>query len=267
MSQFKVYETLTQFRLPLIQRIISSLNIKPESHGADLGCGIGKISELLANEVGANGSITGLDYSEEFVEYCVANCINENTTFVQGNINQLPFERNSFDWIWSMDTVWAGPKEFGCPAESPDGILSQYFRDLKHGGEVYLLFWTSQKFLPGYPLLESKLNAAIPANAPYVKEMDPYSHNINAKEWLRKAGFSQVSAQTFIGDINAPLNDNDVESLVLFFDMLWSNAKEDLSIEEQETYKSITEPESKNFILNKPDYYGFYTYTLFKGKK
>ena len=38
-----------------------------------------------------------------------------------------------------MDTVWPGPREFGCPAEDPFSIMEEFYRVIKPGGFVYLL--------------------------------------------------------------------------------------------------------------------------------
>jgi len=32
-----------------------------------------------------------------------------------------------------MDTVWPGPREFGCPAEEPFSIMEEFYRGIKPG--------------------------------------------------------------------------------------------------------------------------------------
>ena len=267
MSQIDIYEILTKFREPLINKIIDSLEIKADSSGIDIGCGIGHITKLLANNTGLNGKVLGLDYSEEMIDYAKKNSTLQNVEFLQGDINKLEFSSNSFDWIWSMDTVWAGPQEFGCPAEKPDKILDQLYQILKPGGKIYLLFWTSQKFLPGYPLLEARLNASTSANAPYLEDMNPYNHIMNGKKWLSNAKFDRVQANSFVGDIIGPINENDKRALAVFFQMLWGNSSKDVSKDDWQRFKEICSPDSDQFILNQQEYYGYYTYTLFQGIK
>lgn len=267
MSQIETFENLTKFRRPLVEKVINYLSINKDSKGLDIGCGIGQISNLLSKKLGKNGSLTGLDYSADLIAYANQNFKKDNVDYVRGDINNLKLPLNSFDWIWSMDTVWAGPKEFGCPAEEPDNILNQLYQVLKPGGKIYLLYWTSQKFLPGYPLLESRLNASTSANAPYLDDMKPHTHIMSCKKWLRDAKFSEIQINTFVGDIVGPLNEKEKSALSVFFQMFWGNSHKEVSQEDWLNFNALCVPESNKYILNNPDYYGYYTYTMFQGKK
>ncbi|MCL2558715.1 MAG: class I SAM-dependent methyltransferase, partial [Treponema sp.] len=46
--------------------------------------------------------ITGMDISPDFVEICKANAARENVAvdFVQGNVSAMPFESDTFDFIF-----------------------------------------------------------------------------------------------------------------------------------------------------------------------
>lgn len=264
MSEIETFEILTKFREPLIADIIDSLNIKQNSRGIDIGCGIGRITNLLLKKTGAK--IIGFDYSQELVNHAIRKIKQKNIEFIQGDVNHLQFAPHSFDWIWSMDTIWAGPAESGCPAEKPDEILDQCYRILKPGGEIYMSFWTAQKILSGYPLLEARLNASAAANAPYMENMDPYTHILNGKKWLEHAKFN-VRVKTFAGDIVSPLSENDKQALAALFQMFWGHSKEEVAGKDWEQFEKLCLPDSDYFVLNVPGYTGFYTYTLFKGKK
>ena len=45
--------------------------------------------------------------------------LSEQVSFREGDLNKLPFDDDTFDWVWSLDSLWPGPKEMGCPAEDP----------------------------------------------------------------------------------------------------------------------------------------------------
>jgi len=49
--------------------------------------------------------------------------------------------------------------------------------------------------------------------------------------------------------------------------MFWGNSSNDVSKDDWQRFKEICSPNSNQFILNQPDYYGYYTYTLFRGIK
>ena len=267
MSEYDVYENLTRFREPLIERMIESLAISPDSKGIDIGCGIGRITNLLSKNKRLKNDLIGLDFSEDMINYAKKHSGQANVKFIQGDINNLNFNSSSFDWIWSMDTVWAGPKEHGCPAEEPDKILNQLYGSLNPGGRIYLAFWSSQKILPGYPLLEARLNSSTSANAPYLNGMNPNNHILYGKKWLQNAKFKDIEVKSFVGDIVGPLSENDKTALTTFFQMFWANSKNEVSQEDWKKFNEYCSPESDKFILNDPDYYGFYTYTLFQGTK
>ena len=262
----KYYILLSEFRKPLFKLIINSLNLPNRSKGLDVGCGIGFYTEMLADSVGENGVVFGVDLSEDYINY--ANKNKRNTIkFEVGDINSLRYDDNYFDWIWGADTVWPGPRELGCPNEIPTPIIKDFYRILKPGGEVFILFYSTQKFLSGYPLLEAHLNTTSGATAPFIDGMDPIHHIMNAKHWLSKAGFKDISAKTFLADINSPLDKKTKDALFFFFDMLWGESENQLPQKDWEKYTRLCNPNSKDNILNNQHYYGFYTYTLFRGKK
>ena len=94
-------------RESILLSAIKALNIPERSKGLDAGCGIGLQSLLLAKEVGSHCHITGLDITPEFVHYA-NNRVRElgltrQITFKEGDVTKLPFEDNTFDWVWSAD--------------------------------------------------------------------------------------------------------------------------------------------------------------------
>ena len=74
-----------------------------------------------------------------------------------------------------------------------------------------------------------------------------------------------VQAHTFAGDACAPLSDDIRKALVSLFSMRWDGAESELSKEDLEDYKRLCSPGSPDYILDNPDYYGFFTYSMFTG--
>jgi demethylmenaquinone methyltransferase/2-methoxy-6-polyprenyl-1,4-benzoquinol methylase len=50
------------------------------------------------------------------------------------------------------------------------------------------------------------------------------------------------------------------------FDMRWPNVASELSSDDLAEFQRLCLPDSPDFILNSPDYYAFFTYTMFWGK-
>jgi len=239
---------------------IETLQLPSESRGLDAGCGIGLQALLLAEAVGPEGHVTGLDISHELLLHAqeIVNQSNlaQRISFRQGDINQLPFDDESFDWVWSTDCAGYSPKE-------PLPLLKEFARVVKSGGIVALLYWSSQQLLPGYPLLEARLNATSAGIAPFIHGEQPERHFLRKLGWLRQAGLVDARARTFVGDVQAPFNDEIREALLALFQMRWGDAESEVTQGDWAEFQRLCQPESPDFILDRPDYYAFFTYTLF----
>ena len=156
----------------LAQQITSS-NLKV----LDVGCGLGGPARMLADE--KNCVVTGLDLSQEFIETAKALSklvnLDSNTIFLKGNALDLPFERNSFDIVWTQHVQMniSEKKKF----------YSEIFRVLKIGGKFlfYDIFKSSDNEI-NYPM-------------PWASSED-LSHLINIVELekiLSSVGFNSFS--------------------------------------------------------------------------
>ncbi len=262
-------EAMFHLRESAIRAAIQKLNLASGSFGLDAGCGIGLITQVLSEAVSPGGHVTGMDLSSEFLAHASARLesqgLREQVSFRHGDVNQLPFEDGEFDWVWSMDTLWPGPKEMGCPAEDPFLMVREMTRVVRPGGTVALLFWSSQKLLPGHPLLEARLNTTSQATAPFGEGMVPDQHVLRGLAWLRATGLEDVTADTIVADASAPLADSVRDALALSFPMFWGGVEDEVSREDWAEYQRLCQPDSPDFVLDDPDYYAFLTYTMFRG--
>ena len=250
-------------REPVIRSAIRALQLPSGSRGLDAGCGIGSHTLLLAEAVAPAGHVTGLDLSPEFLvqarEIAKKSSLSEQVSFQEGDVNQLPFDDDTFDWVWSVDCV-------GYIPAPPLPLLKELARVVKPGGSVAILVWSSQQLLPGYPLLEARLNATSLGIAPFVKGRRPELHFLRALGWFYDAGLKEAMAHTFVGDVHAPLSDDIRSALRSLLQMRWGELQSEVTAEDWAQYQRLCQPESPDFILNLPDYYAFFTYSLFYGK-
>ena len=70
----------------------------------DLGCGTGAQTNVLANHL--NGTIIALDLFQPFLDVLEARIKHPNVRTFQGSMDDLPFEKESFDLIWSEGAVY-----------------------------------------------------------------------------------------------------------------------------------------------------------------
>ena len=242
---------------------IQALQLPPGSRGLDAGCGIGLQALSLAEAVGPAGHVTGLDLSPQFLvharEIAEEAGLSERISFQQGDVSRLPFDDDTFDWVWSANCV-------GYPPAEPLPLLRELTRVAKPGGSVAILAWSSQQLLPGYPLLEARLNATSSGIAPFIKGKRPELHFLRALGWFREAGLEEPTARTFVGDAHAPLSDDMRSALMSLLDMRWPGVQSELTPEDWAEFQRLCQPESPDFILDLPDYYAFFTYSMFRGK-
>lgn len=250
-------------REPLLRSVIQALQLPADSHGLDAGCGIGLQALLLADAMGTAGHVTGVNILPELLAYgeemVAKEGLSERITFRTGDVNCLPFPENSFDWAWSADCI-------GYPAGELGPLLQELIRVVKPGGAVILLGWSSQQLLPGYPLLEARLNADYSAYIPFFKGKTPEQNFMRALTTLRQMGLKDIEARTFVGEVQSPLTSSERAALLSLFEMLWNKMQTNTSVDDWADYQRLRRPESSDFILNIPDYYAFFTYTVFQGK-
>jgi hypothetical protein len=161
---------------------------------------------------------------------------------------------------------WHPPNCVGYHPAEPLPLLRELTRVAKPGGSVAILVWSSQQLLPGYPLLEARLNATSSGIAPFTKGKRPELHFLRALGWFPEAGLEEPTAQTFVGDAHAPLSDDMRSALMALLEMRWPGVQSEVTPEDWAEFQRLCQPESSDFILNLPDYYAFFTYSMFRGK-
>ena len=246
-----------------LRAVIETLQLPSGSCGLDAGCGTGFQCLSLAEAVGLSGHVTGLDLSSEFLnrgrEIVKEAGLSKRISFHEGDAANLPFGNNTFNWAWSADCVGYGLWE-------PLPLLKELARVVKPNGIVAISAWSSENLLPGYPQLEARLRATSAGIAPFVNGKKPETHFLRALSWFRKLGLKEPKAKVFADSFYAPLSREIRNALVSLFDMRWPDVELELSSDDQIEFRRLCLPDSPDFILNLPDYYASFTYTLFWGK-
>jgi demethylmenaquinone methyltransferase / 2-methoxy-6-polyprenyl-1,4-benzoquinol methylase len=122
--------------------IMIRMNVERGSTALDVCCGTADWTVLLAEAVGPDGKVAGLDFSESMLASGRPKVANyPNIDLIQGNAMELPFPDNSFDYV----TIGFGLRNV------PDygQVLSEMHRVLKPGGMAACLE-TSQTEIPVY---------------------------------------------------------------------------------------------------------------------
>ena len=256
-------EESNPLREAVLRSVIQALRLPVGSRGLDVGCGIGLQAVLLAEAVGPTGQVTGLDFSNDLLVYAQETLAESGLampiSLVQGDMYALPFDSGAFNWAWSADCV-------GYPAGEFLPALAEMARVVRPGGSVAITAWSSQQLLPGHVLLEARLNATCSPLAPYLRGRQPESHFARALGWFRQAGLEECTARTVVGNVQAPLSKGVRSALASLMSQLWGERQPEVSAEDWLESQRLCQPESPDFILNLPEYHGFFTYTVFQGR-
>ncbi len=252
-------------RESIIHSILERLQLPIGSYGLDAGCGIGDITLMLARAVGPDGRVKGIDISKEFVEHAkklsLEAGLSDRVHFEEGNLTSLPFNDDSFGWLWSMDCAAFMPSR---GMISQEKLLQELSRVVKPGGKLALLVWSSQQLLPGYPHLEARLNTTAMGTAPFQENSDPKTHFLRVLDWFEKPNLENPSVNTFVKTIHAPISEEIKKSVTSLIQMRWNPKSSELSQKDYTSYQRVCNPDSSDYILNQEGYYAFFTYSLFQ---
>ncbi|KXH82024.1 demethylmenaquinone methyltransferase [Sporosarcina sp. HYO08] len=122
--------------------MMNRMAVQEGASALDVCCGTADWTIALAEAVGADGHVTGLDFSEGMLATGREKTADyPNITLVQGNAMQLPFPDHSFDYV----TIGFGLRNVADYLT----VLKEMNRVLKPGGMIACLE-TSQTKIPGY---------------------------------------------------------------------------------------------------------------------
>ncbi|MEH6944027.1 demethylmenaquinone methyltransferase [Bacillus sp. JJ722] len=123
---------------------MKTMNVQRGSKALDVCCGTADWTIAMANAVGTEGHVTGLDFSKNMLsvgEEKVQELQLKNVDLIHGNAMELPFKDNTFDYV----TIGFGLRNV------PDylTVLREMHRVLKPGGLAVCLE-TSQPTMIGF---------------------------------------------------------------------------------------------------------------------
>jgi ubiquinone/menaquinone biosynthesis C-methylase UbiE len=110
-----------------VMSYLSRINCRPDRKGTvlDFGCGVGRVTQALAPEFAA---CVGLDISEQMIEKATALNQFRNCRYVASSESRLPFEDESFAFIYSNIVLQHVPTQFAAE------YLGEFVRTLAPGG-------------------------------------------------------------------------------------------------------------------------------------
>ena len=129
---------------PTGRRVLMRAGLKPGMRVADFGCGVGATTRSLAEMVGPDGHVTGIDLSAAQLEQGRALCSAagiSNATFTEASALATGLPRNSFDLVYCRFLLLHLTDPAACLREmfdilKPGGIVVVEDGDLNSAGSV-----------------------------------------------------------------------------------------------------------------------------------
>jgi ubiquinone/menaquinone biosynthesis C-methylase UbiE len=102
----RLYEVFTTVmglrRRAVLRRLVEASGVRPGDRVLDVGCGPGFFTRLLAEAVGPDGRVVGVDAAPEMIAYASRKASGiRNCRFQVGAAESLPFDPGSFDVVVS----------------------------------------------------------------------------------------------------------------------------------------------------------------------
>src|SRR5216683_568478 len=154
-------------RRPSFEALIDAAGVKPGQHVLDVGCGTGYFARLLAEAVGHDGLVVGVDASPEMIRYASTRARRaRNCQFQLGTAESLSFPAEHFDVVVSSLFMHHLPDDLQLAA------VSEMRRVLRPGGTLLIaeahvrraFGWQLLARLHGY---DRMAQAVFAAGAPY----------------------------------------------------------------------------------------------------
>jgi ubiquinone/menaquinone biosynthesis C-methylase UbiE len=184
-------------------KIFPSLEVREGDRAVDVGCGFGDTAIELAQRVGANGSVLGIDCCEAFLDIArgdAAAAGADNVEFVNADVQFYPFE-GDFDFCFSR----FGTQFF----ENPVAGLKSMRRSLKPGGTMTMIVWRGIEDNPWLGMAKDIVLRFLPAPGDDARTCGPGPFSMASESLVTKqleiAGytglkFERVDAPLMVGN-------------------------------------------------------------------
>jgi SAM-dependent methyltransferase len=263
-----------RFFAPVDKRIVEWLQPAPGSRVLDAGCGGGGMTRLLAQAIGPDGEVIGLDANPQLIEFNRSQGKELDRAgqiqFQEGDVLHLPFEDGTFDLVWCSRVIHglhdqvAGVRELA--------------RVVRPGGRVVLREGgLPLQFLPfdvglGDPGLGTRLEAAHAQRfADWRGSLpDAVAYPYGWSHMLREVGLHSVMPRSFLLEFASPLEAEQKDYLTTWLGG-WLNSNPEqqrlLTTQDISTLKQLLDPTSPHYVFDRDDLYGVQAETIYVGSR
>ena len=260
-------ERMNRFHEPVMRDVIARLGLAPGSRGIDVGCGVGLYTLWLAEAVGPDGRVLGIEPSAERIEAARALVGDRlrppRLEFQIGDGVELDAPAGRFDWLWCGNVLHHIP--------DTQSALKEFARVVRPGGRIVVMEsqTLSAMFLPGHPSLERRIQEAESERSREEAGARTFQERRQRTlESLLEANLADVAHETHLLQCRAPLTAaaRDYIETVVFGRNWGERLRPLLSSEDWARRAALCDPQSPEYVLARPDYYCLYPITVFTAR-
>jgi ubiquinone/menaquinone biosynthesis C-methylase UbiE len=249
-----------------LRAMIGDLPVRAGDHVLDMPCGDGAYTVLLAEKVGSDGSVVGVDLSEAYLAMARAHAdqsaVAARSCFQAGDIAALSFDDNTFDLIWCAQSMYSLPDPLGALRElrrvvRPGGTVSVFENDTLH---QILLPWPAELELAVRQAQLRSLGARAPTAAKFFIGRD-------LRSTFTAAGLKNSIVTPYTSIRHAPLSADERTYLAWYFAYLGTQAQPYIQPDAGAWFERLLDPTSADYLLDQPDFYVIYVDIVARGVK
>ena len=248
-----------RFAEPELTRLIGELPLAGASRVLDAGCGAGSALAAFGRRLGPGSLVVGLDLATAHLQAARTKA----AALVQGDFSRLPFRGGTFDLVWMLNAL----NHAADPAAALRGIVAA----TAPGGRIVI---AQSSFLPDMMFawdlhFERRVyDACLRAYRDLYGLLERDTGAIRRLAGLaREAGLDGVTAHTIAIERLAPLAPADQRYLQeAVFDGYWgAKLRPYLSSGDWRRLTVLTDPDSAEYALRRPDFHHLQTLTAVVG--
>lgn len=236
-----------------LQAMIADLPIRPGDRILDMACGSGVYTCWLAERVGPEGHVVGLDINPAYLQAAqhllTQACLSERVSLQEGDVEALPFDHASFDLVWCAQSMYSLPDPAAALRElrrivRPGGVVAVFENDVIH---QIVLPWPADLELA---VRQAQLQAFQAHNA----FPERFFLARSFCEAFREAGFADCRITPYTSVRHAPLEAAERTFLTAYLRNLVTSTRPFLEPSVTQRLMALAEPSSPDFLLDDPHF-------------
>jgi demethylmenaquinone methyltransferase/2-methoxy-6-polyprenyl-1,4-benzoquinol methylase len=173
------FNVVTLFQIRRLRReAVNVLGLEKSQSVIDFACGTGEFTLIIADQVGNNGKVLGVDLSTRMLAIARKKLkAFSQVHFIRHNFEDIPFRRK-------YDAAVIGSGAHEVPPEARLNLYKQAYKMIKSGGKFMVFDYASAKYPLGWLLWVFLRIVEYPNGLLYIKE--------DHKKIIEGVGFTQI---------------------------------------------------------------------------